>query len=291
MLVGATPVFVDIQADTYCLEIRQVTEKVTARTRAIIPVHLYGHPAELEPLLDVARQRGLRVIEDNAQAFGAEYDGRKTGSFGDVGCLSFFPSKNLGAYGDGGMVVSNDAGVAEQVRMLRTHGWRKKYFPEVLGYNSRLDELHAAMLRVKLRHVDAWNERRRKLAHTLSERLSGSGIVVPIERSRAKHVYHQYIVRVEDRDHVQARLKEKEIASALYYPLPLHLAIPCRALGHQRGDFPIAEKASEQTLALPLYPEMSSAHIEAIIQAMALAVGKPRAAETAMVRESAPGPA
>ena len=291
MLVGARPAFVDIQPDTYCLDVRQVVEKISARTKAIIPVHLYGHPAELEPLFDVARRRGLRVIEDNAQAFGAEYQGRKTGSFGDIGCLSFFPSKNLGAYGDGGMVVTNDAGVAEQVRMLRTHGWRKKYFPEVLGYNSRLDELQAAMLRVKLRHIDAWNERRRKLAHELSERLPDSGVVVPMERSRAKHVYHQYIVRVEDRDHVQACLKERDIASALYYPLPLHLAAPCRSLGHQRGDFPVAEKASEQTLALPLYPEMSSAQMDAIIRAMVAAVGRPRTTGTGRARESAPGSA
>lgn len=274
MLVGAKPVFVDVHADTYCLDVRQVAETVTASTRAVIPVHLYGHPADLDPLLELARARNVKVIEDNAQAFGADYHGQKTGGFGDVGCLSFFPSKNLGAYGDGGMVVTNDGAVAERVRMLRTHGWRKKYFPELLGYNSRLDELHAAMLRVKLRHVDAWNERRRELARCLSQGLSELGVGVPSERAGAKHVYHQYIVRVPHRERVQHVLKEQGIASALYYPMPLHLVAPCRSLGYKTGDFPASEKASAETLALPLYPEMSGQHVEDIIQAMARAVGR-----------------
>jgi dTDP-4-amino-4,6-dideoxygalactose transaminase len=276
MLVGAKPVFVDIHAESYGLNVSQVAERITASTKAIVPVHLYGQPADLGPLLELARGRKLRIIEDNAQAFGSEYDGRKTGSFGDVACLSFFPSKNLGAYGDGGMVVSNDAAVAERVRMLRTHGWRKKYFPEVLGYNSRLDELHAAMLRVKLHHVDSWNERRRQLAHRLTEGLAGLPVGVPRELPRAKHVYHMYMVRVQNRDRVQQHLKAKGIASAVYYPVPLHLTIPCRSLGYQRGDFPVAESASQETLALPLYPEMGDREVEEIVREMALAVGQDR---------------
>jgi dTDP-4-amino-4,6-dideoxygalactose transaminase len=268
MLLGATPVFVDIEADTYCLNMRQVAERINARTKAIIPVHLYGHPADMTPLLELAQASGLKVIEDNAQAFGAEYGGRKTGSLGDVACLSFFPSKNLGAYGDGGMVVTNDGELAERVRMLRTHGWRKKYYPEATGYNSRLDELQAAILRVKLRHVDQWNERRRDLARQYSEQLSRLDIGVPHEAPQARHVYHLYVIRVKNRDRVQGYLKEEGIASAVYYPLPLHLLEPCQPLGYREGSFPIAEQASQETLALPLDPEMNGIQVGEVIRAI-----------------------
>lgn len=268
MLVGATPVFVDIDPHTYCLDVQQVAERVSARTKAIIPVHLYGYPANMTPLLRLAKDYALKVIEDNAQAFGAECEGRKTGSLGDVGCLSFFPSKNLGAYGDAGMVVTNDEEVAERVQMLRTHGWRKKYYPEFMGYNSRLDELQAAILRVKLRHVDAWNERRRGLARQYTAQLSTLGIGVPHESSHARHVYHLYIVRVKEREKVQRYLKEEGIASAVYYPQPLHLTVPCHPFGYRRGDFPVTEQASQETLALPLYPEMSGVQVEEVIKAI-----------------------
>ena len=268
MLVGATPVLVDIEPDTYCLGVQQVAERITARTKAFIPVHLYGHPADMIPLLELAQAHGLRVIEDNAQAFGAEYGGRKTGSLGDAGCLSFFPSKNLGAYGDGGMMVTNDGEVAERVRMLRTHGWRRKYYPEMLGYNSRLDELQAAILRVKLRHLDGWNERRRNLARQYAERLSGLGVGLPHEAPQAKHAYHLYVVRVKDRDRVQQCLNEAGIASAVYYPQPLHLTEPCRPLGYHEGDFPVAELASRETLAIPLYPEMPKEQLHSVVAAL-----------------------
>lgn len=265
LLIGATPVLVDIEADTYCMDVRQVAERITARTKAIIPVHLYGHPADMDPVLELAQSHGLKVIEDNAQAFGAEYRGRKTGGIGDIGCLSFFPSKNLGAYGDGGMVVTNDEVVAGRVRMLRTHGWRKKYFPEMLGYNSRLDELQAAILRVKLRHLDAWNQRRRELAQHYAAPFSRLGVGAPYEAPDARHVYHLYIIRVQDRDRVQRYLKDHGIASAIYYPQPLHLAEPCKHLGHLEGDFPVAERASRETLALPLYPEMPDEHVQEVV--------------------------
>jgi dTDP-4-amino-4,6-dideoxygalactose transaminase len=264
MLVGAQPVFVDIKPDTYCLDETQVVNRITAKTKAVIPVHLYGHPAEMSAVLEIAHAHGLRVIEDNAQAFGAEYRERKTSGLGDIGCLSFFPTKNLGGYGDGGMVVTNDDELAGKVRMLRAHGWKKKYFPEMLGYNSRLDELQAAILRVKLRHLDNWNMRRRELASLYTERFSGLGIIPPTEMEYARHVYHLYTVRFAERDRVQGELKSAGIASDVYYPQPLHLTTPCRPFGYQPGDFPIAEQTSREALSLPLYPEMSETQLYSI---------------------------
>lgn len=265
MLVGARPIFVDILPDTYCLNVAQLEERITKRTKAIIPVHLYGHPAEMAALLEIARAHGLKVIEDNAQAFGAEYQGRKAGSLGDIGCLSFFPTKNLGGYGDGGMVVTNDDELASRIRMLRAHGWKKKYFPEMLGYNSRLDELQAAILRVKLRHVDAWNDQRRALASQYTEQLPAMGITTPVEMHDAKHVYHLYTVHLRERDWFQSELKKAGIASDVYYPQPPHLTNPCRSLGYQPGDFPVAEQASHEALSLPLYPEMTGEQLQFVI--------------------------
>ncbi|NJC95735.1 MAG: transcriptional regulator [Anaerolineales bacterium] len=264
MLTGARPVFVDIKPDTYCLDETQVVDRITSSTKAIIPVHLYGHPAEMSTLLDIARMHGLKVIEDNAQAFGAEYRERKTASLGDIGCLSFFPTKNLGGYGDGGMVITNDDELAAKVRILRTHGWRKKYFPEMLGYNSRLDELQAAILCVKLHYVDEWNLRRRMLASQYNERFFEMRIVTPREMEDVRHVYHLYTVRFAERDRVQSGLKSNGIASEVYYPQPLHLTDPCRQFGYQPGDFPAAEQASRQVLSLPLYPEMSEAQLDSV---------------------------
>ena len=263
LLVGATPVLVDIEPGTYMMNLGQIAGRITERTKAIIPVHLYGHPVDMTSLMELARKHNLKVIEDNAQAFGAEHQGRKTGSFGDVACLSFFPSKNLGGCGDGGMVVTNDAGVAERVRMLRTHGWKKKYFPEVVGYNSRLDELQAAILRVKLRHVDKWNERRRELADQYRERLADS-VTVPVESDGARHVYHLFIIEVQDRDRFQQLLKEQGIPTAVYYPQPLHLNEPLKYLGYKLGDFPVSESASERTVSIPFYPEISQEQLDRV---------------------------
>ena len=272
MSVGAKPVFVDVDPQSYQIDVSKIEEAITSNTKAIIPVHLYGHPAEMNPILKIAREYGLKVIEDNAQGFGAEYLGKKTGSFGDIGCLSFFPTKNLGAFGDAGMVVTNDPALAERMRMLRTHGWKKKYYSEEVGYNSRLDALQAAILQAKLPYLDSWNEKRRELAQRYSEKL-GSTLVVPIEREWGRHVYHLYIVRSAKRDELQAFLKQKGIASEVYYPLPPHLSVPCRKFGYKEGDFPHAELASQQTLALPLYPELTLSQQDEVIAAVHEFVG------------------
>jgi dTDP-4-amino-4,6-dideoxygalactose transaminase len=257
MSVGAKPVFVDVDLQSYQIDVSKIKSAITSKTKAIIPVHLYGHPAEMKPILDIARDNNLKVIEDNAQGFGAEYLGKKTGSFGDIGCLSFFPTKNLGAFGDAGMVVTNDPALAERMRMLRTHGWKKKYYSEEVGYNSRLDAIQAAILQAKLPHVDSWNEKRREISQRYSEQLMPLGVVVPVERDWGKHVYHLYIIRTSRRDELQTFLKQKGIASEVYYPLPPHLSVPCQKFGYKEGDFPHAELASRETLALPLYPELT----------------------------------
>ena len=268
MSVGAKPVIVDIDPSTYEIDVTKIEERITPNTKAIIPVHLYGHPADMDAVLEIARKHQLKVIEDNAQAFGATYRGRKTGSMGDVGCLSFFPTKNLGAFGDGGMVVTNDPALAERMRMLRTHGWKKKYYSEEVGYNSRLDALQAAILQAKLPHVDEWNEKRRAAAARYSEKLAALDVTVPAECDWGRHVYHLYIIRSDRRDELQAFLKQKGIASEVYYPLPPHLSIPCRRFGYKEGDYPIAEKAAKETLALPLYPEMTEQQQDQVVSAI-----------------------
>jgi len=247
------------------MDVAAIEAVITPKTKAIIPVHLYGQPVDMDEIMTVAEKHGLKVIEDNAQAFGAEYRGVKTAAIGDIGCLSFFPSKNLGGYGDGGMVTTNDDGIAEKVRMLRMHGWKKKYFPEMLGYNSRLDEMQAAILRVKLRHLDAWNARRAEIAHEYSRHLCTLGLRVPMEAPGRTHVYHLYMVAFEERDAVQQGLKDAGIASEVYYPQPLHLAAPCRALGTSEGQFPVSEKCSRTLLALPVYPELTGAQMEELL--------------------------
>jgi dTDP-4-amino-4,6-dideoxygalactose transaminase len=265
LTLGAQPVFIDIHPETYLIDVAAIEAVITPKTKAIIPVHLYGQPADMDEVMAIAREHGLKVIEDNAQAFGAQYRGVKTGAIGDIGCLSFFPSKNLGAYGDGGMVTTNDDKIAEKVRMLRVHGWKKKYFPEMLGYNSRLDEMQAAVLRVKLRHLDAWNARRAEIAHEYSRHLCTLGLGTPVEAPSRTHVYHLYMVAFDDRDAVQQGLKEADIASEVYYPQPLHLAAPCRALGMSEGQFPVSEQCSHTLLALPVYPELTGAQMEEVL--------------------------
>ncbi|GAB4497378.1 MAG: DegT/DnrJ/EryC1/StrS family aminotransferase [Anaerolineales bacterium] len=268
MSVGAKPVIVDVDPQSYQIDVSKIEAAITSKTKAIIPVHLYGHPAEMNPVLEIARKHDLKVIEDNAQGFGAEYLGKKTGSFGDIGCLSFFPTKNLGAYGDGGAVVTNDPALAERMRMLRTHGWKKKYYSEEVGYNSRLDALQAVILQAKFPHLDAWNQKRRELSQRYNKHLAPLGIVTPMECDWAKHVYHLYIIRVEKRDELQTFLRQKGVASEVYYPLPPHLAEPCRKFGYKEGDFPNAEKAAKETLALPLYPELTLEQQDEVISAV-----------------------
>lgn len=272
LTVGAEPVFVDIHPGTYLIDSQQIESAITPKTRAIIPVHLYGQPADMREILSFARKHRLAVVEDNAQAIGASYDGRKTGALGDLGCLSFFPSKNLGAYGDGGMIVTNDDGAAETARMLRAHGWKTKYFSEFLGYNSRLDEMQAAILRVKLRYLDRWNEARRRIASEYSTQLAKFGLTVPLEAPDRTHVYHLYMLPFQQREVVRERLKAEGIASEVYYPLPLHLAIPCRPLGYREGQFPVSESCSRALLALPLFPELSGAQIQRVVDAVQKAI-------------------
>jgi len=271
---GATPVFVDIDEDTLNLDLDAVERAVTTRTRAVLPVHLYGQPVDMTRLVSIARRHGLRVIEDCAQAQGATWQGRQVGSFGDCGCLSFFPSKMVGAYGDGGMVLTDDATVAENVRVLRNHGAKRKYYHETNGFNSRLDALQAAVLDVKLKYLPQWIEARRRVATWYAEELEGmAGISTLPARPGAGHVYNYYTVRVAGgaarRDALAAHLKEQGIASAVYYPEPLHVQKVYDRLGYRLDDFPRAARASEQVLSLPIYPEMTRDQVKRVTAAIA----------------------
>jgi dTDP-4-amino-4,6-dideoxygalactose transaminase len=272
-LLGAIPVFIDIDPTTFCLDVSQLQIKLTSRTRAIVPVHLYGQAAEMDPILTFAREHGLKVIEDNAQAIGATYRSKKTGAIGDAGCLSFFPSKNLGAYGDGGMVLTNSEDIAQHVRSLRAHGSTKKYFSAEQGWNSRLDEIQAAILRVKLSHLDQWAvSRRSRAAHygALLERVPG--VICPKVTDGNQHVFHQYTLRVPNRDVVQNALAERGIASTVYYPVPIHLQPIYKSLGYTEGSLPESELAAKESLSLPIYPELDDAQIEYIVEAVATAL-------------------
>jgi dTDP-4-amino-4,6-dideoxygalactose transaminase len=272
-LLGAVPVFVDIDPSTFAIDAVQLETKITPRTRAIIPVHLYGHPADMDPINSVAQRHNLRVIEDNAQAIGAKYKDRKTGGLGDYGCISFFPSKNLGGYGDGGMIVTNSEASATHLRVLRNHGSAKKYYATEQGWNSRLDEIQAAVLRVKLRHLDNWVVARRKNANLYTQLLKAApGVVTPVEAPWAEHVYHQYTIRVIDRDRVQSALTEQNIGSTVYYPTPMHLQPVFANLNYIEGALPQAEKAAKEVLSLPIYAELSSQQIHRVIAAIAEAV-------------------
>jgi dTDP-4-amino-4,6-dideoxygalactose transaminase len=263
---GATPVLVDVDPETYCLDLAKAADLITERTRAVIPVHLFGQPVDMTALMALAEAHRLTVIEDNAQALGARDRGRRTGGIGHVGCLSFFPSKNLGGYGDGGMVVTNDAAIAERVRVLRTHGWRRKYDPEILGFNSRLDEMQAAVLRVKLPHLDEWNNERRRRAGLYAEAFAGSDVRTPVERPDSTHVYHLYVVRTAQRDSLQRTLTDRQISNAVYYPLPLHRTALFRDMTSGRA-FPVSDRLAEELLAIPLYPEMSDEQQAAVVAA------------------------
>ena len=258
--VGAVPVFVDIERDTFNLDTGKIEERITPRTRAILPVHLFGHPAEMDPILDLAKAYSLRVIEDCAQAFGAQYKGKKVGSFGDLGCFSFFPSKNLACYGDGGMVITGDDDLAKTVRMLRNHGTSVKYHHSLLGYNSRLDEIQAAILRVKLPKIDAWNEARRKNARSYGKGIHREGIKTPEARSHVSPVYHQYTLRCTDRENVAQALQEAGVATAVYYPVPLHRQEVFAYLP-DGGKLEESETASRCVLSLPMCPQLTEEEI------------------------------
>lgn len=270
--VGATPVFADIEAVAYNLDPGQLESKVTSKTKAVIPVHLYGHPCAVDRILPLATRCGLRVIEDCAQAIGATLYGKRVGSFGDVGCLSFYPTKNLGAFGDGGMVLTNDGDVAERIRWLRNHGSREKYVHELLGTNSRLDELQAAILRVKLRHLEAWNAARRAHAQRYAARFRERGldmITVPRELPGCRHAYHLFSVRLPHRDRVQQELAKRQVSSQVCYPriLPAQPALRPWCVGV--GPFPVAEAVTRDVLSLPVYPELTPDLIDEVVAAIA----------------------
>ncbi|HMD37872.1 MAG TPA: DegT/DnrJ/EryC1/StrS family aminotransferase [Candidatus Acidoferrum sp.] len=273
--IGAKPRFADIRPDTYNLDPSDLARRVTQKTKAIIAVHLYGLSADMNPIMDFARAHNLRVIEDNAQAIGASYKGRPTGSIGDVACLSFYPTKNLGAYGDAGMVVTNSGEMAERLKTLRNHGQTAKYVSTEPGWNSRLDEIQAAILRVKLLHLLEWQRARQAHADAYSKLLLGiPGIAPPLIPENYQHVFHQYTIRVEQRDALLQALHARNIGSAVYYPVPLHLQPLHSSLGHKAGDFPHAEHAANEVLSLPMYPELRSEQIARVAEAVAEFVKK-----------------
>lgn len=261
--VGATPVFVDIEPHTYNIDPEQVERAVTRRTKAILPVHLFGQPADIPTLQDVAKRHDLLLIEDCAQSFGASIDGEQTGSFGLAGCFSFFPSKNLGCYGDGGLVTTNSDALAAHLRSLRNHGSQVRYHHDEIGYNSRLDELQAAILRVKLRHINDFNDNRRRVAHRYNERLADLKVVLPYEDGIGRHVFHQYTLRSPHRDRILAALTHAGIASAIYYPIPLHrqkvFAEACA-----RVSLPVSEAVAADCFSLPIFPEMTDVQVDTV---------------------------
>lgn len=266
---GASPVFVDVDPRTLTLDPTKLAAAITPRTRSILPVHLYGHPCDMDPILEVARQHNLLVVEDCAQAHGARYKGALCGTFGHVSAFSFYPTKNLGAYGDGGAVVTSDARTAEQLRMLRNYGEERRYYHSVEGVNSRLDEMQAAILRVKLPHLDEWNAARTRLAGAYNNALAETEVALPHSAPWASPNYHLYVVRTRDRDALQAHLKEQGIGTLIHYPLPIHLQDAYRHLGLQCGAFPVAEQACHEVLSLPMYPELSPETIPIIASAIA----------------------
>lgn len=256
---GATPVFVDVEPDTYCIDTAKIEEKITERTKAIVPVHLYGHPAHMDHVLKIANEHGLSVVEDACQAHGTEYKGKKAGSLGDAGCFSFYPVKNIGAYGDGGFVTTNDRSLAERVELLRNYGQSKKYYYDLVGINSHLDELQAAILRVKLPRLDEWNEERRRLAELYKEILEHMDVVLPSERTYAKHTYHRFVIRVAERDKCQRFLQEKGIQTGIHYPIPVHKQKAYAAF--DTNDLPVTETICNEILSLPLYPSLTDEEV------------------------------
>jgi dTDP-4-amino-4,6-dideoxygalactose transaminase len=281
--LGGKPVFIDIDPRTYNVDPARIEAAITSRTRAIMPVHLYGQMADMDPIMKIAERRGLYVIEDAAQAIGSEYKGLRAGSIGHLGCFSFFPSKNLGGVGDGGMVTTNDSELAHRVKLLRNHGYSPKYYNKVVGGNFRLDAIQAAVLRVKLRYLDLWTEARQRnaamyrdlfgeagLSRAIDELSAGSnGVVLPFEAPNVRHIYNQFVIRSDRRDELMTHLKERQIGAEIYYPLPLHLQECFGDLGYQTGDLLASECAANQTLALPIYPELTPEMLAAVVDAIA----------------------
>lgn len=267
-LAGATPVLVDIDSDTYTINPDNIESAITTRTKGIIPVHMYGNPADMQSIMRIAHRHNLRVIEDCAQAHGAFHKGRKTGAWGDISAFSFYPTKNLGGIGDGGMVVTNNTALAEKVRLLREYGWRKRYISEFQGLNSRLDEVQAAILRVKLSCLDDDNKRRQKLARIYNDMLSSTSLCLPICDTNATHVYHQYVVRSNARDFFREFLQEKGIGTLIHYPVPIHRQPAYQERLQCVNSMADTEKVAEQILSLPMYPELTSEQIHQVVDAI-----------------------
>jgi dTDP-4-amino-4,6-dideoxygalactose transaminase len=271
---GATPVFVDVDPASFTMDPSLIEAAITSRTRAILPVHLYGQPADMDPILTIARDHRLKVIEDACQAHGAEYKGRRAGSLGDLGCFSFYPGKNLGAYGEGGAVTTNNADYARTVRLLRDWGATRKYEHELKGYNFRLEEIQAAVLRVKLRHLEDWTEARRAHAARYGELLPMAPVKTPRAGSYARHVYHVYAVRSSQREALQHFLSGRGVATGIHYPIPVHLLQAHTDLGYSRGDFPHSERAAREVLSLPMYAELTDAQLEQVADAVRAFAGE-----------------
>ncbi|MGH9144539.1 MAG: DegT/DnrJ/EryC1/StrS family aminotransferase [Vicinamibacterales bacterium] len=267
MAVGAKPVFVDMDAATYGIDASAIAAAVTSRTRAIVPVHLYGQSVDLDAVLAVARRHHLVLIEDAAQAHGARYKGRRAGSFGDAAAFSFYPSKNLGAFGDGGMITTSDDRAAAKLRLLRNYGQRVKYYHAIPGTNSRLDTLQAAILSIKLPHLDGWNTARRAHADAYTVRLRAH-VTTPVAAADAEHIYHLYVIQTPDRAALEQRLKARQIQSGIHYPVPAHLQEACASLNYKAGDFPITEAAAPRILSLPMYAELTDAQIDYVAEAV-----------------------
>lgn len=265
---GAVPVFVDINLDSYTMDPAQIERAITPKTKAICPVHLYGQAADLDPILAIAKRHGLKVIEDACQAHGTEYKGRRVGAIGDVGAFSFYPGKNLGAYGEGGMAVTNDDAAAKAIRMLRDWGAEKKYYHSLKGFNYRMDGVQGAILRVKLRYLPQWTEARRSHAQAYQSLLANSGVVLPQEMPYSRHVYHVYAVRTTDRATLQQALQNEGVQTGIHYPIPVHLQEAHADLGYKAGDFPASEKAANEVLSLPMFPELTFTQIEAVAAAV-----------------------
>ena len=267
-LCGATPVLVDIEPNYYTMNPEKLEAAIGPKTKAIVPVHLYGQPVDLNPILEVARRQGIRVMEDCAQAHGATYKGRRVGSFGDLGCFSFYPTKNLGAMGDGGIIVTADPGLAERARLLREYGWAERYVSRLPGLNSRLDEVQAAILRVKLGHLDMDNARRARLAALYGEGLSETGLGLPMCRPGVTHVYHLYVVRANRRDALQGFLASRQIGALIHYPVPVHMQPAYRDRLRGADRLPESERAAREVLSLPIYAEMLEDDVQAVVKAV-----------------------
>lgn len=266
-LSGATPVFVDIDEKTHNMSPALIEAAITKKTKAIIPVHLFGQPADMDPIMAIATKHGLSVIEDACQAHGAEYKGKKAGSIGVIGCFSFYPGKNLGAYGEGGGIVTNDDALAAKMRMFRDHGQAKKYYHGIIGWNARLDGIQGAVLNVKLKYLNGWNDARRKHAKDYTTGLASvKDVIVPLESDYARHVYHIYAIRVKDRDKLMAYLGEKGISCGIHYPVPLHLQEAYSFIQKGEGSFPIAEKCASQYLSLPMFAELTDEQVAYVVE-------------------------